>query len=90
MSNKVNYVYEDAEGDTLRNDVNESEAALLRLWIETQAENEQLRETMPCGHPRACVVNAADGTECCAWCADRERWELLIEVAAEKPYSATP
>ena len=71
------------ENAALRIGVNESESVLLRMWMETQVEKEQLRETMPCGHPRACVVNADDGTECCAWCADRKRWELLIEVAAE-------
>ena len=75
-----------AENEALRTGLGDSEAVPLRMFAEVQAENEKLRETMPCGHPRACVISAdgnRDSTAHCAWCADLARWRGLLEVAAD-------
>ena len=71
-----------SEVTTLREGIGASETALLRMWSETQIENERLRETMPCGHPRACIISE-DTQHYCGWCEDVARMEIAVDNADE-------
>lgn len=74
-----------AERDKYRATVDELHAQKLALELDIndlRNEIDELRKCdpspdLPCGHPAGCLD---DGTNDCAWCADRERYEILSGV----------